>query len=128
MFAETFNGDVFVEFLKVLVNNAKGKKLFVILDNVSYHKSKVVQDWLALNSEKIELHFLPPYSPDLNAVEFVWRTIRRRYTHNKYFPTLEDVFSALEQGFIDLLLNPDLLVSPTAEFRHRQATALKLAA
>ena len=40
----------------------------MVLDNVRYHHAKKLKIWLAKNP-KLELFFLPPYSPDLNAVE-----------------------------------------------------------
>src|SRR2546429_3302235 len=39
------------------------------------------------------LHFLPPYSPELNPIERVWKLVRRRCLHNRYFAALDDVRS-----------------------------------
>jgi transposase len=45
------------------------------------------------------LDFLPPYSPDLNPIERLWKLTRRLCLHNRYFPTLEDVVQTVESKF-----------------------------
>jgi transposase len=45
------------------------------------------------------LDFLPPYSPDLNPIERLWKLTRRLCLHNRYFPTLEDVVLSVESRF-----------------------------
>ena len=51
------------------------------------------------NQEKIELHFLPKYSPELNAQECIWKEPRRRTTHNRYFSTLQTLKGDLFRRF-----------------------------
>ncbi len=46
-----------------------------------------------------ELDYLPPYSPELNPIERVWKLTRRRCLHNRYFATLEEVIAAVEAEF-----------------------------
>ncbi|MBI5280815.1 MAG: transposase [Candidatus Solibacter usitatus] len=45
------------------------------------------------------MSFLPPYSPDLNPLEGVWKLTRRSCLHNRYFPELEDVMRDVEEQF-----------------------------
>jgi transposase len=66
----TFNSGVFLEFLMQLVRY-KQQKIFLIVDGHSAHKTKVVNAWLEENKHRIEIFFLPPYSPELNAQEYV---------------------------------------------------------
>lgn len=66
----TFNGGIFLEFLKRLIKH-KQQKIFLIVDGHSAHKTKIVKAWLEKHAYKIELFFLPPYSPELNAQEYV---------------------------------------------------------
>jgi transposase len=61
----------FVEFLK---DFRKGRgKIFLVVDGHPSHKAKVVQDYVKNTRGMLELHFLPPYAPDLNPDEFVWQ-------------------------------------------------------
>lgn len=65
---ETFNSDRFIEFLEALIKDA-GRKVFLILDNLRVHHSKVVKAWVEERKDKIELFYLPSYSPELNPEE-----------------------------------------------------------
>ena len=69
VFDEKFTGPVFLDFLKRLVKDARGRKLMLILDGHPAHRARVVRDWVAAHSTLIELHFLPGYSPELNPAE-----------------------------------------------------------
>jgi len=65
---EAFNSDKLIEFLEALIKDA-GRKVFLILDNLRVHHSKPVKAWAADRKEKIELFYLPSYSPELNPEE-----------------------------------------------------------
>jgi transposase len=92
MLTKVFNAMTFLLFLKkALKTRKRGKKLIVVLDNARYHHAILLKPWLSENKDKIGLMFLPPYSPDLNNIERVWKITRRKCTHNKYFSTLGEV-------------------------------------
>jgi transposase len=65
---ESFNSDKLIEFLQALIQDA-GKKVFLILDNLRVHHSKPVKAWVEAHKGKIELFYLPSYSPELNPEE-----------------------------------------------------------
>lgn len=65
-----FTQIVFLRFLKRLIKNAK-RPLVVIVDNLPVHHGKKVASWLEKNSDRIQLEFLPSYSPDLNPDEYL---------------------------------------------------------
>ena len=69
VFDEKFTGPVFLDFLKRLVRDARGRKVIVILDGHPAHRARIVRDWVTANPSLIELHFLPGYSPELNPAE-----------------------------------------------------------
>ena len=66
----TFNGGAFLGFLIQLIKY-KQQKIFLVADGHSAHKTKIVTAWLEENKSRIEIFFLPPYSPELNAQEYV---------------------------------------------------------
>ena len=93
-----FNAETFLEHLKkILQGRSKRRKILLIVDNARYHHAKVIQPWLERNKRKIEFMFLPPYSPELNPIERVWKKTRYLATHNRYFPTLESLSSEISQ-------------------------------
>lgn len=59
-----------------------------MLDNVAYHHAKKISKWLERHPV-LELFFLPPYSPDLNAIERAWWYMRKKITHNRHLKTLK---------------------------------------
>lgn len=77
------------------VSRRKGRKTVVIIDNARYHHATLHESWRRSVADKFRLHFLPPYSPELNPIERVWKLIRRRCLHNQYFADLNDVIAAI---------------------------------
>jgi transposase len=67
----------FLMFLKRLVKGAK-KTIFLILDDLRVHKARRVTEWVMENSERIELFYLPPYSPELNPDEYLNNTVKSK--------------------------------------------------
>ena len=76
------------------------KKITVILDNARYYRSKVVAEYL--QNSRIELLFLPPYSPNLNLIERFWKFFKKQVLYNQYYETFSQFKSACEGFFDDL--------------------------
>lgn len=66
----TINADRFIEFLAALIEGAP-RKIIVVVDNLRVHHAKVVTEWLADKTDRIELAFLPPYNPEANPDEYL---------------------------------------------------------
>jgi putative transposase len=79
----------FFRFLCSCVNRNEGKKVYMILDNVRFHHAKRLQPILEKYKNRIELVFLPPYSPDLNPIERVWWLMRKQVTHNRWVKSMK---------------------------------------
>jgi transposase len=65
----SFTGQVFIDFLGRLVRDGGGRKIHLIVDGHPVHRAKAVSAWVGRHGDRIELHFLPGYSPELNPVE-----------------------------------------------------------
>ncbi len=96
-----FNAESCFDFLKQLkrISSRSGRRVIVIADNVRYHHAALHKQWRELVKPEFQLEFLPPYSPDLNPIERVWKLTRRLATHNRYFSTLEEVIISVELIF-----------------------------
>lgn len=98
MLNSIFNAETFENFLRKLIRHKKRSgKTVIILDNARYHHAKNLNSLLSKYSNVLELDYLPPYSPELNPIERVWKFLRRQCTHNQYFETLEDLIQAVEK-------------------------------
>jgi DDE superfamily endonuclease len=69
-------------FEKILRQNPLKSTIHAVLDNARYHHAKDVKAWLASKGQRIKLLFLPPYAPNLNAIERLWGCMHRAVTHN----------------------------------------------
>lgn len=75
------------------------KRIHVILDCARYHTCQEVLDYI--KNSRIVLHHLPPYSPNLNAIEPLWAIMHECTTHNRYYPTFKD-FAVAILGFLNV--------------------------
>ena len=76
MFYEgSMNHQELIKFLRRLIKDTD-KKVYLILDNLRVHHAKKVKAWVAKRPDKIELHYLPSYSPDLNPDEYLNRDLK----------------------------------------------------
>ncbi|UCH01143.1 MAG: IS630 family transposase [Deltaproteobacteria bacterium] len=96
--AVTFNADTFASFLGFLLKHTRGK-IFIIIDNARWHRARDLKDFFTKNEKRLVRIFLPPYSPQLNPIERVWRITRRQATHNRYFGSVEHLRIALASHF-----------------------------
>jgi transposase len=89
--------DVFICYLKTLLKETR-KPIHLIVDNAGYHKSAKVRAFLETVIRRLTIHYLPPYSPDYNPIEGLWKDLKKDTTHNVYFDSLEALKIALTKG------------------------------
>ncbi|WP_082288379.1 IS630 family transposase [Leptospira santarosai] len=70
-----------IHFLKILLKENR-KKILIVWDNLSVHKSKVMKEFLKENEKRLRVEFLPPYAPELNPQEYIWGRWKRNYMAN----------------------------------------------
>jgi transposase len=100
----------------------KGKKYALIMDNASWHRkakrliqTEKVPEYADIY-ESVTIISLPPYSPDLNPIEQVWRIARRENTHNVFFPDLAKLVHTMDQAF-DVWSKPNKQLSSLCSFK-----------
>ena len=100
-FSESLKAEQFQHFLEGILIRYKDKcKVLMITDNARAHHSKQLNPFLEAHRDKFELMFLPPYSPDLNPIERLWKFMRKKVTHNTFFRTFKTFLRALILFFI----------------------------
>ena len=87
-------------FQKIEEAYPQKNKIHIFCDNARYYRNKAVTAYL--ETSKIQLHFLPPYSPNLNPIERLWKWMKERVIYNTYYPEFEDFKSAVF-GFFSTL-------------------------
>lgn len=96
--SEKIDSSSIIAFLKALrKKHPQGNKLHIIWDNGSYHHSKAVKK--ALKKLNIQAHYLPPYSPNLNPIERLWKLMHEHVTYNKYYASFKEFTEAILHFF-----------------------------
>ncbi len=95
----------------------------VVLDNASYNRSATIKSYIAAESCRIKLVYLPAYSPNLNLIERLWWLLKKTKLWNQYYPTFAEFKSAIDAFFQNLGTYREQLVSLiTDQFRLIGAT------
>ena len=116
-FAPVFNAVTFLAFLKKLVRRCRRRKVFLIIDNGPCHNLNADgRKWLAGNRHRLELYRLPPYSPELNGIEGVWKVTKKTTTHNRFYRTVEERDTALRARFESFNASPQQIAGHVHRF------------
>jgi transposase len=94
---KTIDADSMIRFLQDLEKESFAERIHVILDNASAHKNKKLENFL--QGSRIKLHYLPPYSPNLNPIERLWKVFRQMTLYNRFFPTCWEFFVVVREFF-----------------------------
>jgi transposase len=107
---DTVDADAMIRFLKDLELFSKARKIHVILDNAKSNKNKKLD--LFLQTSRIEMHYLPPYSPNLNAIERLWKIMRETKLYNRYYKSSVEFLREIRNFFTeDIPRMTDILTS-----------------
>lgn len=114
---KTLNSDATIAFFtQVEAAYPSMDRVHIFCDNAAYYRNKAVTKYL--ETSKIELHFLPPYSPNLNPIERLWKWMKQTVLYNTYYEAVESFESAIF-GFFRTLQNLDPESALGQQFRRR---------
>jgi transposase len=91
-----FNSESYQAFLLEVMAKTS-QHLIIIQDGARYHTSKAMDEFFAKHADRITLYQLPRYSPDFNPIEYLWRNVKKKATHLRYFPTFEDLTKKVDE-------------------------------
>ena len=95
---KTINAESIVDFMSAIRAKYDSKKVHLILDRSGYHRAALVAK--KATELNIELHFLPPYSPNLNPIERLWKVMNEKVRNNRFFKGAKDFKEAIS-GFFE---------------------------
>ena len=98
----------FIEFMKRILVGTK-RKIFLIVDGYPTHRSKLAKEFIATQKGKIELFFLPPYSPELNPDELVWNNVKNGIVGKSAVKDKQELKSKVVSGPRRIQKTPDLV-------------------
>jgi transposase len=86
---DRINSQTMIALLILILHKQKEGKIYIVLDNARYYHSIVVKEFLK-EHPRIVLKFLPPYSPNLNIIERLWKILKKKVVYNKFYLKFED--------------------------------------
>jgi len=96
---ESVNGDAFIDFFKKLENESTATTVHVILDNARAQKNKKLDKFL--ETSKIKGHDLPPYSPNLNPIEWLWKILREATGYHRDYALYKEFFESIRHFLLE---------------------------
>jgi len=86
MLSDSCKSDDMIDFLEVIRQQNPDRPLCIVLDNARIHHAKAVK----VAAEELDIYFiyLPPYSPDLNPIEFGWKDLKRELSSTLDFDVM----------------------------------------
>jgi len=103
------NADAFIEYLKKLLHDVPGK-IFVIVDGHPSHRATKTKTFVASTKGRLELYFLPPYSPELNPDEWVWKNIKTDRVGKMAVQTVEEMRNGIDKAVARLQSSKDIIL------------------
>ena len=125
---ETVDADSMLTFFKALEASSEATTIYIICDNGRSNKNKKVEEYL--KTSKIKIHYLPPYSPNLNPIERLWKVLRERKTYNKCYEKFADFKKEIREFFFEEIpkIKSDLMSRITDNFQRIKLNTVRFAA
>jgi transposase len=115
------NSRQFVEFLRQLLEANSERRLALVIDNASYHRTKTVLALLEDHGDHVFVIWLPKYSPELNLIEGLWGYLKKSALNNYFYGTIDSLEAAIHEAFTELQQHPETALS----LAYKNATNLR---
>jgi transposase len=102
---ERFTAASYCAFLATVLAHTD-QPLMLIQDGAKYHTAVATKEFLAAHVARLSVYHLPSSSPDYNPIEHLWKNMKKRTTHNRYFPECAMVCTSVEEGLAYFQAHP----------------------
>jgi transposase len=92
-----FQSDSYQAFLQHLLSQVSGT-IILIQDGARYHTSKATREFFEQHKDRLLVYQLPSYSPDYNPIEYLWKKIKTKATHNRYFAKFVKLVKSVDEA------------------------------
>ncbi|WP_042887736.1 IS630 family transposase [Bacillus cereus] len=104
--ADCCNAETFQQFLTYVLKEYENKHVVLV-----YHHAKVLKPFIRENNHRLTLLFLPPYSPNLNMIERIWKVMKENVLANCYHETMDHLMDSIYQFIESIDKNPEAILS-----------------
>jgi transposase len=105
------NAQQFAEFLRQLLEAHSERRVVLVIDNASYHRTKAILGLLREHADHVFVIWLPRYSPELNLIEGLWGYLKKSALNNYFYGTVESLEVAIHEAFTELQQHPETALS-----------------
>lgn len=105
------NSQQFHDFLRQLLEHNSERRLVLVIDNASYHRTKKILTLLEDHDDHVFVVWLPRYSPELNLIEGLWGYLKRSALNNYFYGNIESLEAAINGAFEELQQHPETALS-----------------
>jgi transposase len=113
-YPQTMDAALFIAYLESLLQSAT-RKVFLIVDRLSAHDAKKVEEWVAKHSDRIELFYLPSHAPELNATEYLNQDLKGQVNAEGLPDNEDELRSRIHRFMLGLKQLPERIM---AYFQH----------
>jgi len=106
---KAIDGDAMIDFCKNIENQFKASTIYLFLDNARAGKNKNLDEYL--KTSRIKIKYLPPYSPNLNPIERLWKILHEKTVNNRYYKTAAEFFCEIDTFFENIQTQAKKLTS-----------------
>ena len=99
---EQYTAVEFLNFLEKIVEHYVNERIVMVLDNARIHHAKLLKPFLEKHQDVLILLFLPPYSPNLNLIEGLWKWMKETVIHNVFFSNVGQIRKAVQE-FVQMI-------------------------
>jgi transposase len=92
-----FTADTYQAFLQGVLDQTD-RSIILLQDGAKYHTAVAIQPFFTAHHDQLTVYQLPGYSPDYNPIEHLWKNLKKRSTHLRYFSTFEELTTSVEEG------------------------------
>ena len=107
LYSDAINSERLISFMEAIIKTARGRKVYLILDNLRVHHSKKVSEWVDVHKHQIRLFHLPPYSPEYNPDEYLNNDLKRNLGTQAMVKDLQELESNTTEFMSQLSGDPD---------------------
>jgi len=103
---EQYTEETFLTFLQKVTAVYPAGNIVMILDNARIHHAKLLEPFLKEMEGRLKFIFLPPYSPQLNVVEGLWKWLKSDVINNVFYPTVAEIRKNVHAFMERILADP----------------------
>jgi transposase len=93
-----FTAESYQAFLQTVLDQTDDRPVILLQDGAKYHTAAAIQPFFAMHRARLTVYQFPGYSPDYNPIEHLWKNLKKRSTHLRYFATFDELTTSVEEG------------------------------